>query len=426
MDNRPDRVSQWVSDTNQGARRFFRSPMFPIFMIVFVDVLGTGITIPVLPLYAQNTFSATASEVALLVSVFFAAQFVAAPQLGRLSDQVGRRPVLVLSQIGTCAALLLSGMAPTLGWLYAARGLDGITGGNISVAQAYLNDITDRANRARGLGIVNAAFGTGFIVGPAIGALISAQFGPRAPFYVAACVSLITILLSFFKLPESLPIEQRRRFHFTASTLLPVNLEGGILTRGVGLLMVIGFGSQFAFFSFQPPFVSWAEKTLFAGQSANQIQQSVGFILTGIGVFGVVTQFFWFGPLVKRFGEKAMVIGGYGARGIAWGVMALLPYLLPSLLVLPFMSIGGGVGLPALTALLTYITPAERRGQAIGLLQSAQNIGSIFAPILAGVIFDRIAPGAPMAMAAIVAGMTVAVAVIGLPRIQLDRQIAAS
>src|SRR5262245_12178285 len=139
MSTRPNPSSTWIGENVQGARRFLNSSMFPIFMIVFVDVLGVGITIPVIPLYAQRVFKASASQITLFTTVFFLAQFFAAPQLGRLSDQVGRRPVLVLSQLGTCGALLLSGAAPTLGWLYAARALDGLTGGNISVAQAYLN-----------------------------------------------------------------------------------------------------------------------------------------------------------------------------------------------------------------------------------------------------------------------------------------------
>ena len=159
-----------------------RSPRFPIFMIVFVDVLGLGITLPVLPLFAQNQLGAEAWQITTLTSVFFAAQFFAAPVLGRWSDRLGRRPVLVVSQAGTLAALLITGMAPSIFVLYLARLIDGATGGNISVAQAYLSDITDERNRARGLGTVNAAFGLGFVFGPAFGSLIAASFGPRVPF----------------------------------------------------------------------------------------------------------------------------------------------------------------------------------------------------------------------------------------------------
>ncbi|MEP7356907.1 MAG: MFS transporter, partial [Anaerolineales bacterium] len=174
---------------------FFRSPQFPIFMIVFVDVLGLGITLPVLPLYAQDVFGASATQITLLASVYFTAQFLASPRLGRLSDRVGRRPVLILSQAGTFVALLLSGAAFSLPLLYVARIIDGLTGGNISVAQAYLADITDTRNRARGLGLVSAAFGAGLIFGPAFGALVAAHYGPRVPFFIAAMVSAVTVTL---------------------------------------------------------------------------------------------------------------------------------------------------------------------------------------------------------------------------------------
>src|SRR5688572_8950129 len=170
---------------------FFRSPLFPIFMIVFVDMLGVGITLPVLPLYAQSEFTATPTQITLMASIYFMAQFLATPRLGRLSDRMGRRPVLILSQAGTLLALLLSGSAMSLYVLYVARVIDGITGGNISVAQAYLSDITDERNRARGLGLVSAAFSAGFIFGPAFGALVAAQLGPRAPFFIAAGISAL-------------------------------------------------------------------------------------------------------------------------------------------------------------------------------------------------------------------------------------------
>src|SRR3990170_1095755 len=173
--------------------QFVRSPRFPIFMIVFVDVLGLGITIPVLPLFAQNQLGAEAAQITALTSVYFVAQFFASPWLGRLSDRFGRRPVLILSQGGTLAALLLTGFAPAIWLMYLARVIDGLTGGNITVAQAYLSDITDEHNRARGLGIVNAAFGLGFVFGPAFGGVAASFFGPRVPFFVAACVSLTTI-----------------------------------------------------------------------------------------------------------------------------------------------------------------------------------------------------------------------------------------
>lgn len=193
------------------------------------------------------------------------------------------------------------------------------------------------------------------------------------------------------------------------------------MTRSVVTLMLIGFGSQFGFFAFQPTFVLWAEKTIFSYLDSAHVQQAVGFVLTGVGFFGVLTQFFWFGPLVKRFGEKSMIVAGSASRFIAFGVMALIPLLVPSILIFPLISIGGGISLPALVALLTYVTPAERRGQAIGLLQSAQNIGAIFGPIIAGYLFDNYSPVAPMAFAASLMGLTAIIGAVTLSRIEVER-----
>ncbi len=226
-------------------KQFLRSPRFPIFMIVFVDVLGLGIIIPVLPLFAQNQLGAAAWQITLLTSIFFGAQFFAAPLLGRLSDRVGRRPVLILSQAGTLTALLMNGLAPTLIFLYISRVIDGLTGGNITVAQAYLSDITDEKNRTKGLGMISAAFGAGFIFGPAMGGLLAAQFGPQIPFFAAAAMSLTTILLSIFLLPESLPPERRKHEH-AAAQLTPHRSHWQLLAiPAIALILLQDFRLSF-------------------------------------------------------------------------------------------------------------------------------------------------------------------------------------
>ncbi len=189
--------------------RFLRSPKFPIFLIVFVDVIGLGITIPVLPVYAEGFFKLSGLEIAGLMSLFFAAQFVGAPILGRLSDRIGRRPVLIASQLGTLTGAILTAVALSPLYLVMARLIDGLTGGNISVAQAYLTDITPPQDRAKSMGLVIAAFGLGFLIGPAFGAFMAAAYGPRITYACAAFASLGTILLSVFLLKESLPPEKR-------------------------------------------------------------------------------------------------------------------------------------------------------------------------------------------------------------------------
>ena len=403
---------------------FLRSPRFPIFMIVFVDVLGLGIIVPVMPLFAQNQLGATASQITLLTSIFFTAQFIAAPFLGRLSDRVGRRPVLIFSQAGTLVALLMNALAPTLAFLYVSRVIDGITGGNITVAQAYLADVTDEKNRTKGLGLISAAFSAGFIFGPAFGGLLAAQFGPRIPFFVAALMSLATILLSTFLLPESLPPERRKREH-TAANLTPKRSNWELMRiPSIAFILIVGFGTQVSFFSFQTTFVLWAEDFLFPNEPQAYVTQAVAIILTLIGICGVITQIWLVGPMVRRFGERHLVIGGNLARGIGFGLLAAFPTLFMTIATIPLLSVGAGVALPSIVALLTFAAPTATRGGVIGLNQSANALGSILGPLIAGYLFDTVGPNAPMVAASAIMLVTVLLG-LNLYRFPLERPHAA-
>ncbi len=365
-------------------------------MIVFVDILGFAITIPVLPLYVQDEFGGTAVQITSLTTLYFAAQLIAMPQLGRLSDRVGRRPILILSQFGTFLALLLSAVAPSLIYLYAARIIDGFTGGNISVAQAYLSDVTDEHNRTRGMGIINAAMSSSLLIGPAFGSLVAARFGPRVPFAAAAVLSLLTMLLSYTMLPKSKklspPLAESRSQNLKALLLLP----------GMLLLLALALGDRIAFLTFQPTWVLWMEHVLFAGHDLAAVQRSAGWLLTLAGAAGLMTQISLVGPLTKKLGEKWMIVVGTMMRGSAWGMMALFPFLAPTLLAAPLIGMGGGIGLPALTALVTYAAPSEQQGYAIGLLQASKGIGRIVGSVMGGLIFQYISPSATLATASMI------------------------
>jgi DHA1 family tetracycline resistance protein-like MFS transporter len=400
---------------------FLRSPRFPIFMIVFTDVLGLGITIPVLPLYAKNELGAAAWQITSLTSVFFGAQFLAGPILGRLSDRFGRRPVLMASQAGTLTALLITGLAPGIVFLYLARLIDGLTGGNISVAQAYLSDITDERNRARGLGLVNASFSLGFVFGPAFGSLLASFFGPRVPFFAAACVSLLTVLLTTFLLPESLTPERQRGIR--AQTTGPAKSNWQLLRLpSLALLLLMAFGVNLGFFSFQSTYVLWLERLVFTGRPESFVQQAVGAILTAVGLFGIVAQTWLVAPLIRRFGEKHLAVFGNLSRGLAFTSLALFPSLATVILAIPMMSIGGGVALPALIALLTFAAPPGDRGRVIGLNQSAAALGNVIGPLLAGLLFDNVHPNAAMWAAGLVTLSTIGTGLaLGFYRIPVTR-----
>lgn len=393
--------------SNSGILSFLRSPRFPIFMIVFVDVLGLGITIPVLPLFAQNQLGADAWQITTLTSVFFAAQFIASPFLGKLSDRVGRRPVLILSQAGTLTALLINALAPSMAFLYLSRVIDGLTGGNISVAYAYLSDVTDEKNRTRGLGLVSAAFGLGFIIGPAFGGLMAAAFGPRVPFFLAAGVSCLTILLSTFLLKESLTPERRKRERALAGQFKAGRSLDLLRIPAIALILLVALGSQFGFFSFQTVFTLWMAHLVMPGSTQSEVTLAVGVLLAFVGLVGVITQVWFVGPAVRRFGELKLVLFGNLARTICFTAIALLPAMAVVVLTLPLLSIGGGLALPSIVALLTYAAPPNGRGQVIGLNQSAAALGSILGPILAGYLFQTVNPDAPMYAAAIIMALTV-------------------
>ncbi|HEX2201759.1 MAG TPA: MFS transporter, partial [Longimicrobium sp.] len=180
-----------------------RSPLAVVFVTVFLDLVGFGIVIPLLPLYAE-AFGAGPVAVAWLLAVYSLMQFFFAPWWGRLSDRVGRRPVLLVGLFGSAASYLLAALAPSLAVLFAARALAGFAGANVGVAQAYVADVTDAGGRARGMGMIGAAFGLGFVFGPAIGGGL-AHFGTAAPFLGAAALAALNGAVALFRLPESLP-----------------------------------------------------------------------------------------------------------------------------------------------------------------------------------------------------------------------------
>lgn len=377
--------------------RFFRSPKFPIFLIVFVDVIGLGITIPVLPVYAEGFFKLSGLEIAGLMSLFFAAQFVGAPILGRLSDRIGRRPVLIASQIGTLTGAILTAVALSPLYLVMARLIDGLTGGNISVAQAYLTDITPPEERAKSMGLVIAAFGLGFLIGPAFGAFMAAAYGPRITYACAAVASLGTILLSIFLLKESLPPEKR-----TGAVKAPERSTRDIISHPqIARLLAIGFLGQIAVFAFNAVFILWVEKVVLPGWAIEQVQRATGVMFVFVGLITVVTQGLVIGPVVKRIGEaKGVMLGGF-LRVLGNAIMAFFPRLYPAAAGSALAGIGGGVSQPCGSALLTFNAPDVPRGRIIGINQSAMSLGNIIGPLVGGFVYDRNPAWPPRVSAAV-------------------------
>lgn len=386
-----------------------RKRIFPILLIIFTNILGAGVILPVLPLYAEGQFQGTVFQITLLSTAYFGAQFLAAPWLGRLSDRYGRRPLLMISQAGTVAAFLIFIFAGPLGkgidtlglnlpltggmlMLYLARTLDGVTGGNITIAQAYISDITTSRQRAQGLGLLQAAFGMGFIFGPAFGGVLG-NYGPVVPFIGAAVITLGTLILTGLTLEESLPSEERSpgRKRDTERSLTSVLREYPTL----GVILAMGFIGSLAFSALPSVFSLYADRVIFAGAGyQGRVELYIGLMLTFNGLMQVVTQLALLKPLVERLGERRLLsLGQLSLLAGMIGIALLTRPVLATLMLAPF-AFGRGVSEPGLQSLTTRFGTETTRGQLLGFYQSARSVALIFGPIWAGYAFEAFSPRA--------------------------------
>jgi DHA1 family tetracycline resistance protein-like MFS transporter len=266
----------------------------------------------------------------------------------------------------------------------AARLIDGLTGGNISVAQAYLTDITPPQDRAKSMGLIIAAFGLGFIIGPAFGAFMSAAYGPRITYSCAALASFGTILLSSFLLKESLPPEKR-----TGVVKAPERSTRDIISHPqIARLLVIGLLGQVAVFAFNSVFILWVDKVVLPDWPIERVQRATGVVFVFVGIVTVITQGGVIGPVVKKIGEaKGVIVGGF-LRVLGNAIMAFFPRIYPAAAGSAIAGIGGGISQPCASALLTFHAPNVARGRIIGINQSAMSLGNIIGPLVGGFVYD--------------------------------------
>lgn len=370
--------------------------LITIILIVFVQMLGAAMILPILPLFAKSEFSLEPQWITLLNTAFFAAQFVAGPYLGRLSDRIGRVPVLIVSQIGTVFSFILLGLAPNVGILFLARVLDGITGGNIIVAQAYIADITPPEKKTQAFGYVMAAFGVGFIIGPGIGAVLAANFGPRIPYFMAAAAATIVVLLTVFTLNETITDEQKAINKSVTKEKLDL---GHIFSRrALVLILLIAFAVQMVLGVVQSTLALYAEAVLYVGQSDEAVKLGLGVLFGLIGATQIVTQGFLIRLFLPKLGEIGMIL--VASILISAGQFMMLNangiYLAGFAIV--FFAMGLGFALPSINSLATTVAGESMKGQMLGVVQSSANLGVIVSSSIAGFLF-AMSPRFPYGMA---------------------------
>lgn len=359
--------------------------LFPVFLIVLVDVFGMTLVIPLLPIYAES-FNATPLQATLLVSVFAACQLVSGPLLGHASDRTGRKPMLLISQVGTCIGFIVLARASSLWVIYLSRVIDGVTAGNLTLAQAHIADNTPPERRARSFGLIGIAFGVGFFIGPAVTGFMSAAYGLNAPIYLAAVMSALSIVAT------ATLLEDRAR---PARTAPRSRWEGISVTTYAQYFARPGLRGrlfQFLFFmlsfsTFISGFALFAERR-FTWDGRPFGPREIGYLFAFVGFLGIILQGGFIGRLVKRFGEPALVLAGlvslvigYIGLGLAFTVTALV-------VTTVIASFGHGVVRPALTSLITHHAGPHEQGVVLGLTQSLTSMSSIVAPFVAGLLIQ--------------------------------------
>jgi len=359
--------------------------LLPVFLIVLVDVFGMTLVIPLLAIYAE-TFHATPLQATMLVSVFAACQLISGPVIGHMSDRVGRKRMLLISQIGTFIGFIVMARARALWMLYVARILDGATAGNLSLAQAYISDHTEPSQRAKSFGLIGIAFGVGFFIGPSLTGYLSAKYGMTTPIYLAAVMSATSILCTATLLrggPQSHHAFEDREAALHWRTYAKYFSRPGLRER---LLQFLFYITSFSLFI--SGFALFAERR-FTYQGHPFGPREIGYVFGYVGFLGIILQGGLIGRLVKRFGESMLVAAGFIALVIGYFGLGIASSFALLMFTGTLAAFGNGVIRPALTSLITQQAGRQEQGVVLGITQSLMSIASIVAPIVGGLLIER-------------------------------------
>ncbi|MEZ4384432.1 MAG: MFS transporter [Nannocystaceae bacterium] len=365
--------------------------LLTVWFTLFLDLVAFGVIIPVLPFYAES-FGAAAWQVTLLSTVFSLSQFVMSPILGRLSDRYGRRRIMLLSIAGSSLSMLILGLAGALWVVFLARLVNGACSANISTAHAYVADRTAPAERAKYMGMMGAAIGIGFIVGPILGGLLAIDTMPELPFLVAAGLSAVDFLMALVWLPESRPPNARKaptQAQRPARRFLAL-FDSDLRGTQIGALALVAFGFFTAFANMESSFALFTEATY--GWGARE----TGFFFTYVGVVITVMQGAVVGRVVDGLGERRTLLLGLALMAAGFLAQGALHWLAALLVGGGLVAAGNGLMNPSLNALVSRASSADDQGLNMGIIQSASSLGRITGPAMAGPLFEFLAPGAPL------------------------------
>src|SRR5579862_8484255 len=372
-------------------------PLLIIFLTIFVNLVGFGIIVPLLPFYAE-TFGASPLVIGLLFAIFSVCQLVAAPVLGDLSDRYGRRPVLILSLAGTVVSFVMMALATSLTILFLARIVDGLSGGNISTARAYVADVTEPKDRARAYGLIGAAFGLGFIFGPALSGVL-AGVSITAPIWAAALLTLVATLVAWFWLPETVHRAQ-------AGTGVPFRNLPALLHRpALRRVLVIDFFYWLAFAMFQTTFA------LFTARRFSFDASKTGYFFAIFGVLGAIVQGGMIRPVVRRLGDKRTLVAGLLFSVVGLVVATLAHSVMLFAFTLVPLALGIGFGHPTISSLVSQAARMEEQGLVQGAASSVESLGRTIGPVWGSASFQRLGDGTPFLSAAALLVLTILMSV---------------
>jgi MFS family permease len=365
-----------------------------IFLTIFIDLLGFGVIIPLMPSFSENVLHISESMIGLIAGIFSLMQFIFTPIWGSLSDRYGRKPILVMSLFGSVIsnlmlAFVFSGMITSVYLLIIARAFAGVFAANISAAQAVISDVTSPEERTKGMGLIGAAFGLGFVFGPAVGGLLSKNFGYDVPVYVAAFLSFCALVLCLTVFKESLPkeIQEKNKAEGGKYKKLDFKLMWDVVKHpAVGKYIIIMFIIIFAFSNIFGTFQLFAERD----EGFNMSQEEVGYLFSLLGIVGALVQLFLIKRFQKAFGEQNTLIFGVFICIFGLGYIGFSPTILLLLLSLTVLALGNSLSNTVIMSLISQNTSPREQGTILGVSQSLGSLARFLGPVWGGLVYEKL------------------------------------